>query len=220
MLNRRIIRIMVVDDQDLFCKALATLLSSEADFQVVGSAQNGEEAVRQAVNLRPDVILMDLRMPLMDGVVATRRLHALLPNVRVIVLTTFDEDEDIYLALKAGAMGYLLKDVSSDELNQAIRIAAKGEYILTPSITARVVTEFTKQNRVKRSENESLSDPLSARELEILGLVAQGNSNKEIADTLVISEGTVKNHLSRILDKLEVKDRLQAVLRARELGII
>jgi DNA-binding NarL/FixJ family response regulator len=213
------IRVLLVDDQGLFREGLRTLLSVQSDFEVVGEAANGEEALRLAVGSQPDVVLMDVRMPVMDGVTATARLKASLPDCRVIILTTFDEDESIFDGLKAGAVGYLLKDVSSEKLNEAIRAAAHGDYFLLPSITAKVVAEFSRLAKASTPVQE-MSNPLSAREVEILGLVSAGLSNREIADRLVISEGTVKNHLTNILSKLGARDRLQATIRAKELGIL
>ncbi|MEW6179634.1 MAG: response regulator transcription factor [Chloroflexota bacterium] len=214
------IKILLVDDQALFREGLRTLLDLQPDFEVVGEASQGEEALRMAVNLSPHVILMDLRMPVMDGVTATRRIKETLPQCKVIVLTTFDDDEDVFEGLRAGAVGYLLKDVSSEKLYEAIRSAARGEYFLLPSITAKVMAEFARMARPPKSFVDEGGVKLSARELEVLRLVAQGASNKEIAETLVIAEGTVKNHLTNILSKLEARDRMQAVIRARELGLI
>lgn len=214
------IRILLVDDQVLFREGLRTLLELQPDFEVVGEAAQGEEALRMAVNLNPSVVLMDLRMPVMDGVTATRRLKDSLPQCKVIVLTTFDDDEDVFEGLRAGAVGYLLKDVSSEKLYEAIRSAARGEYFLLPSITAKVMAEFSRMARPSRLSESDLAVKLSLRELEVLRLVATGASNKEIADTLVIAEGTVKNHLTSILSKLEARDRMQAVLKAREIGLI
>ena len=213
------IKILIVDDQSLFREGLNTLLSVQTDFSVVGEAANGEESLRMAIQYQPDVVLMDLRMPVMDGITATQRLRNILPQSRVIVLTTFDEDKDIYDGLRAGAVGYLLKDVSSEKLYEAIRAAAKGEYFLHPAVTAKVVAEYSRISRIGDMES-NLENPLSAREIEILKLVASGKSNKEIADFLVIAEGTVKNHLSNILSKLGVKDRMQAVFKATEFGIL
>jgi DNA-binding NarL/FixJ family response regulator len=214
------VRILIVDDQALFREGLRTLLSVQADFEVVGEAANGEEALRQALMLKPTVVLMDLRMPVMDGVTATRRLREALPLVKILVLTTFDDDEYVFEGLRAGAVGYLLKDVSSDKLFEAIRAAGRGEYFLLPSITAKVVAEFSRLSRLSPAPADELEEPLSPRELEILRLVATGASNREIADILVIAEGTVKNHLTNILGKLSVKDRMQAVLKAKEYGLI
>lgn len=217
---RQPIRILLVDDQALFREGLRILLSSQPDFEVVAEAANGEEALRQAAIFRPDVVLMDLRMPVLDGVAATRRLHELYPASRVIALTTFDEDEYIFEGLRAGAFGYLLKDVPSQKLFEAIYAANRGEYFLMPSVTARVMAEFSRLPRVQpipASPNQTL---LSEREKQILRMVARGASNREIAEELVIAEGTVKNHLSNIFDKLEARDRMQAVLKSKELGII
>ena len=215
------IRLLLVDDQALFREGLHTLLSLHEDFEVVGEAGNGLEALAAADALRPDVVLMDLRMPILDGVAATRRLLAAHPTSRVIVVTTFDDDELVFDGLRAGAVGYLLKDVSSDKLIEAIRAAARGESFLQPSIAAKVLAEF---NRLERSAAPlpppALAEPLSERELEILRLLAAGDSNKEIAAALYITEGTVKNHVTNILGKLDARDRTQAALRARELGLI
>jgi len=197
------------------------LLSAFPDLEVVGEASNGEEAIRFTITHSPDVVLMDLRMPVMDGVEATRRLNQLGKNTRVIVLTTFDDDETVFEGLRAGAVGYLLKDVSSEKLVEAIKTAYAGEYFLLPSITAKVVSEFSKISRpAKKLDSELMPEPLSPREIEILKIVATGASNREIADKLFISEGTVKNHLSSILNKLGVRDRMQAILKAKEFGII
>lgn len=214
------IGILIVDDQSLFREGLRTLLSVQPDFKVLGEATNGEEALRLAVQFRPDIILMDLRMPVMDGATATQRLREIIPNSRVIVLTTFDDDENVFDGMRAGAVGYLLKDVSSEKLFEAIRAAHRGEYFLLPSITAKVMAEFSRMSRLAPPVTEVLAEPLSPRELEILRLVATGASNRDIAETLVIAEGTVKNHLTNILSKLSVKDRMQAVIRAREYGLI
>ncbi len=214
------IKILIVDDQALFREGLRTLLSVQSDFEVVGEASNGEEALRYAAQYHPNVILMDLRMPVMDGVSATRRMRELYPECKVIVLTTFDDDEDIFEGMRAGAVGYLLKDVSSEKLFEAIHATSRGEYFLLPSITAKVMAEFSRLSRPAPKPDFELVDPLSSREIEILRLVSTGLSNKEIADKLVIAEGTVKNHLTNILAKLSAKDRMQAVIKGRDLGII
>ncbi len=214
------INILIVDDQSLFREGLQTLLSVQPDFKVVGQAANGAEALRLSAKLQPNVVLMDLRMPVMDGVTATQRIKDACPKSRVIVLTTFDDDELVFDGLRAGAVGYLLKDVSSEKLFEAIRVANNGDYFLQPSITAKVMAEFSRLSRMAPPQAEPLAEPLSNREKEILRLVATGASNREIADTLVIAEGTVKNHLTNILGKLSAKDRMQAVIRAREIGII
>lgn len=215
------IKILIVDDQSLFREALKTLLNASTEFEIVGDASNGEESLRMVLQHSPDVVLMDLRMPIMDGVEATRRILQMNKPTKVIVLTTFDDDENVFEALRAGAVGYLLKDVSSEKLYEAIKAANQGEYFLLPSITAKVVSEFSRISKpATKRQDAFLPDPLSPREIEIIRLVATGASNKEIAEKLVISEGTVKNHLSSILSKLSVRDRMQAVLKAKELGII
>jgi len=215
------IRVLLVDDQALFREGLETLLSVHQDIQVVGHASNGQEAVRVAGKTQPDVVLMDVRMPELDGVRATRLLKENQPQCRVIVLTTFDDDEYIFDALRLGAVGYLLKDVASAQLVEAIRAAARGESILEPSVAAKVIAEFSRvSSLVPPAQMESLVEPLSERELEILSLIARGASNKEIASQLYIAEGTVKNHVTHILGKLDVRDRTRAALKAKELNIL
>jgi DNA-binding NarL/FixJ family response regulator len=215
------IRVLLVDDQALFREGLETLLSVHRDIQVVGQASNGQEAIEVAAQVHPDVVLMDVRMPILNGVRATRRLKRAQPQCRVIVLTTFDDDEYVFDALRAGAVGYLLKDVASARLVEAIRAASRGESILEPSVAAKVIAEFTRvSSMVPSAQMEQLVEPLSERELEILGLIARGASNREIADQLFIAEGTVKNHVTHILGKLGVRDRTQAALKARELGLL
>ncbi|MGD8751869.1 MAG: response regulator transcription factor, partial [Anaerolineales bacterium] len=194
------IRVLLVDDQALFREGLETLLSVHEDIQVVGQAGNGQEALEVATKVHPDVVLMDVRMPVLDGVRATRLLKEALPQCRVIVLTTFDDDEYIFDALRMGAVGYLLKDVASAQLVEAIRAAAQGQSILEPSVAAKVIAEFTRvSSMVPAAQMEGLVEPLSERELEILALIAKGDSNKEIASQLFIAEGTVKNHVTHIL---------------------
>jgi DNA-binding NarL/FixJ family response regulator len=215
------IRVLLVDDQALFREGLETLLSVHEDIQVVGQASNGQEGVEVAARVQPDVVLMDVRMPILDGVGATRRLKKALPQCRVIVLTTFDDDEYVFDALRAGAVGYLLKDVDSARLVEAIHATARGESILQPSVAAKVITEFTRvSSMVPAAHMERLIEPLSDRESEILAWIATGASNKEIANQLFIAEGTVKNHVTHILEKLGVRDRTQAALKARELGLL
>ncbi len=214
------IKILLVDDQPLFREGLRTLLSVQRDFEVVAEAGNGEEAIRLARSLLPSVVLMDLQMPVLDGVAATRRLREELPNVRVIVLTTFDDDEMVFDGLRAGAVGYLLKDAPSEKLAEAIRVAARGETFLQPSVAAKVVAEFARLTRKTAGTSDSASEPLSERELEILRLIGQGASNREIAGTLFLAEGTVKNHVTNILGKLDVRDRTQAAMKARDNGLI
>lgn len=215
------IRVLLVDDQALFREGLHTLLSVQADMEVVGEAGNGEEAVTAVAELQPDVVLMDLRMPLLDGVAATRRIAENHPQSRVIVLTTFDNDEYVFDGLRAGAVGYLLKDVPSAKLFEAIRAAASGDSFLQPSVAAKVVAEFARMSgHAPADPQATLVEPLSERELEILGVLATGASNREIANQLYITEGTVKNHVTNILGKLGVRDRTQAALKARDMGLI
>ena len=214
------IRILLVDDQPLFREGLRTLLSVHSDFEVVGEAGNGEEALKLVRSLLPSVVLMDLQMPVLDGVAATRRLKAEQPQCRVIVLTTFDDDEMVFDGLRAGALGYLLKDAPSEKLSEAIRLAARGESFLQPSVAAKVVAEFARLTSKPAMHAKALVEPLSDRELEILRLIADGASNREIAGTLFLAEGTVKNHVTNILGKLGVRDRTQAALKARDTGLI
>ena len=214
------IRILIVDDQALFREGLRMLLSVRKDLEVVGEAANGREALRLAASLNPAVVLMDLQMPVLDGVAATRRLREERPECRVIVLTTFDDDEYVFEGLRAGAVGYLLKDAPSEKLVEAIRAAARGESFLQPSVAAKVVAEFARMTGKAAYRPQSLIDPLSDRELEILRMVADGASNKEIAAALFIAEGTVKNHITNILSKLNVRDRTQAALRARDMNLL
>jgi DNA-binding NarL/FixJ family response regulator len=216
----KLIRILIADDQALFREGLCTLLTAQADFIVIGAASNGQEAVRMAQELRPDVILMDLKMPILDGAAATKRLLATVPKCRVVALTTFDDDEYVFDALRAGALGYLLKDAPSEQLASAIRSAARGESLLQPSVAAKVVAEFARLAELAPSPPApGAAGLLSEREVEVLRLVARGASNKEIASALLVTEGTIKNHVTRIFVKLGVTDRVQAALRARELGI-
>jgi DNA-binding NarL/FixJ family response regulator len=214
------IRIMLVDDQALFRESLALLLSAQPDLLVVGEAANGAAALELVAQIRPQVVLMDLRMPILDGIAATRRLRAEHPDVQVIALTTFDDDADVFAALRAGAIGYVLKDVSGETLFAAVRAAARGESLLPPSIAAKVVAELTRTTTSSAARAQPLPEPLSERELEIVRLLARGATNREIAATLVLAEGTVKNHLTSILGKLSARDRAQAVLIAKDLGII
>jgi DNA-binding NarL/FixJ family response regulator len=213
------VRVLLVDDQALFREALGVLLGASDGLVVVGEAGDGEEALRRVAALRPDVVLMDLRMPVLDGVSATRRIRAEFPETRVIALTTFDDDEDVFAALRAGAVGYLLKDVSSERLVEAVRAAVRDESVLQPSVAAKVLARLVAAYP-DSSAREALVAPLSSRELEVLRLVADGRSNREIAGELFLAEGTVKNHVTNVLGKLGVRDRTQAALRARALGLI
>ncbi|SEF37863.1 DNA-binding response regulator, NarL/FixJ family, contains REC and HTH domains [Amycolatopsis pretoriensis] len=211
------VRVLLVDDQALFREALATLLATHDGIDVVGEAGNGDEALTQVAAIAPDVVLMDLRMPVLDGVSATRRLRGEHPGVQVIALTTFDDDEDVFAALRAGAVGYLLKDVSSARLIEAVLAAARGESVLQPSVAAKVVARFA---QLSEPPPQALVAPLSEREQDVLRLLADGRSNREIAAKLFLAEGTVKNHVTNVLGKLGARDRTQAALRARDLGLL
>jgi DNA-binding NarL/FixJ family response regulator len=215
------IRVLVADDQQLVREGLRVLLDLAPGIRVVGEAGDGAEAVERARQIRPDVVLMDVRMPKLDGVGATRKVREMCPDVQVIILTTFDDDEYVFEGLRAGAAGYLLKDVPSEQLAEAIRAAARGEAFIQPSVTRKVVAEFTRlAEREHRRREQPLVEPLSARELEVLALLAEGLSNQEIAGRLTIAPGTVKNHVSNVLSKLDARDRTQAVLRAQEIGLL
>jgi DNA-binding NarL/FixJ family response regulator len=216
----RPIRVLLADDQDLFREGLHTLLSVQPEIDVVGEASNGEEALALAVRFQPDVVLMDVQMPVLDGVAATRQLRRKLPECHVIMLTTFDDDEYVFEGLRAGALGYLLKDTSSESLLNAIRAAARGESFLQPSVAAKVVSEFARLSDSAPASAPPDTEPLTARERDILRLMVDGLSNREIADELVITEGTVKNHVTNILAKLGVQSRTQAALKAKQLRCI
>ena len=214
----RMIKVLLVDDQALFREGLRTLLSTRTDIEVVGEAADGAQAVAKVGETNPAVVLMDLQMPVMDGVQATAKLRERHPEVRVLVLTTFDDEGNVFGALRAGAAGYLLKDVSLETLVSAIQAAARGECFLQSTVTGTVVDAVTRMMTAGPTAS-ALVLPLSPREREILGLVSAGASNKEIADRLCLAEGTVKNHVTSILVKLDVRDRTQAALRARALGL-
>jgi DNA-binding NarL/FixJ family response regulator len=215
------IRVLIADDQKLVREGLHVLLDLIPDICVVGEAANGIEAIERAGQLKPDVILMDVQMPEMDGVAATHKIREMYPDVQVIILTTFDDDEYVFEGLRGGAAGYLLKDVHSEQLAEAIRAAARGEVFIQPSVTRKVVAELTRLTERERVRREQpLTEPLSRRELEVLALMAESLSNQEIAEKLFLAPGTVKNHVSSILSKLNVRDRTQAVLQAKNLGIL
>lgn len=215
------LRLLLVDDQAMFREALRTLLSLQPDLEIVAEAGDGETALELARRTRPNIALMDLRMPGLDGVATTGKLRALLPACRVIVLTTFEEDAEVFAALRAGAVGYMLKASPAEKLCEAIRLAARGESLLEPSVAAKLVAEFSRlADRPSAKPAPALIEPLSAREGEVLRLLAEGLSNKEIAARLGIASGTVKNHMSQVLGKLGVLDRTQAALRARDLGLL
>lgn len=208
------IRVLIVDDHSIVRKGIRALLSTERDIQVIGEACDGTEAMAQAQALKPDVILMDLVMPRMDGIEATRRITAQQPGMRILVLTSFAADDKVFPAIKAGALGYLLKDTGPDELVQAIHQVHRGEPSLEPTIARKVLTELSAPPQKPLSV-----DPLTERELGILRLIAQGCSNKEIAEQLVITEMTVRTHVSNVLSKLHLASRTQAALYALKEGI-
>ena len=220
MSNQSPIRVLLVDDQRLLRDGLRTLLELEEDLQVVGEADDGAAGLARYAELKPDVVLMDVRMPGIDGVEATRRLVGEWPDARVIILTTFDEDEYIFEGLRAGACGYLLKALSGAELAAAIRTVHGGDALLDPAVTAKVMAEFARLAPPARTIDAGLAEPLTDREREILTLVAQGLTNREIAQRLFLAEGTIKNYVTNILQKIGVRDRTQAALRARELGLL
>jgi DNA-binding NarL/FixJ family response regulator len=213
------IRLLVIDDQRLMRDGLRTLLDLEPDLEVAGEAEDGAAGLAAYEQLRPDVVLMDIRMPVMDGVEAIRRLMTADPQARVIILTTFDDDSYVFDGLRAGALGYLLKDVSGSELAEAVRTVAAGGALIDPSVTRKVVAEFSRLAQPAASAGAALPEPLSDRELEVLRLLAEGRTNREIATSLHLAEGTVKNYVSNILAKIDARDRTQAALRAHELGL-
>jgi len=212
------VRVLLADDQALVRSGFRMILEARADFEVVGEAETGAQAVELARDVDPDVILMDVRMPEVDGVEATRRLAAAGSRSRVLILTTFDLDEYVYEAIRAGASGFLLKDVQPAQLVEAIRVVADGEALLAPSVTRRLLERFSREVPDEKPPPEL--DGLTARELEILRLLAGGRSNAEIAASLVVSEATVKTHVSAVLRKLGVRDRVQAVVLAYDAGLV
>ena len=205
------IRVLLVDDQSIIREGLCSLLQAKQDIEVVGEAENGKLAVDQALTLQPDVVLMDVRMPIMDGVAATRNLQQKAPNIKVLVLTTFDDDDYITQAMKFGARGYLLKDTPSEELAQAIRAVNKGYTHMGPGLFEKVITA------TPRVEVPPELEQLTPREKEVLQLIAKGLNNREIAENLFISERTVKNHVNSILSRLNLRDRTQAAIFASSL---
>jgi DNA-binding NarL/FixJ family response regulator len=214
------ISVVVVDDQEIVRAGFAALLETQSDLTVVGTAANGEEGVRVCRDRHPDVVLMDVRMPTLDGIEATRQLSEDgAPTPKVIMLTTFDLDEYVYDALGAGASGFLLKDVAAETLFDAVRVVAAGEALLAPTVTRRLVSEFARLRPMLPRRPDELGE-LTPRETEVLRLVAEGLSNGEIAERLVVSDETVKTHVSRVLTKLRLRDRTQAVVVAYECGLV
>jgi DNA-binding NarL/FixJ family response regulator len=211
--------VMLVDDQELVRAGFRMILDLEPDLQVVGEASDGEECLRHVRDLAPDVVLMDIRMPRLDGIETTRRLTAAAGCPKVLVLTTFDLDEYVYRAMRAGASGFLLKDVPREQLVAGVRVVARGESLLAPAITRRLVERFVRLPEPGSGVPDAMR-VLSARELEVLGLMAAGLSNAEISDELVLGEATVKTHVARVLGKLGLRDRVQAVVLAYETGLV
>jgi DNA-binding NarL/FixJ family response regulator len=213
------VRVLLVDDQSLIRAGFRMILEAEEDIDVVGEAADGAQAVDSVKRLKPDVVLMDIRMPEMDGIEATRRISSAEASPKVLMLTTFDLDEYVYDALRAGASGFLLKDVPAEQLVDGIRVVAEGDALLAPSITRRLIQEFSRTPPAQRGLPPTLEE-LTPRELEVFKLLARGMSNAEVAAELVVSETTVKTHVARILMKLGVRDRVQAVVLAYESGLI
>lgn len=213
------IRIVLADDQALVRAGFRLILEAEDDFDIIGEASDGEQAIAAARTLQPDIVLMDIQMPTMDGIEATRRCaQDALIRSRVIILTTFEQDDYVFAALRAGASGFLLKNAPPEELVHAVRIVAAGDALLAPSITRRVIAEYSQ--RPARRRNDASLDRLTERELEVLRLLATGKSNAELASHLYLGEGTIKTHVSHLLAKLGLRDRVQAVVFAYESGLV
>jgi DNA-binding NarL/FixJ family response regulator len=214
-----VIRVVVADDQGMVRSGFSVLLNAQDDIEVIGEAVNGKEAIKRAADLQPDVILMDVRMPVLDGLQATREITAMPDSPKILVLTTFDLDDYVYEALRSGASGFLLKDASADELANAVRLVAAGDALLAPGVTRRLIAEFARMGAPRTPGRKQL-DGLTERESEVLALVARGMSNGEIADHLVVADQTIKTHVSRILMKLGLRDRTQMVVLAYESGLV
>ena len=209
-------RVLVADDQDVIRVGLSRILDGEDDLEVVAQAADGQAAVRESLRTHPDVVLMDVRMPVLDGLAATRRLLAELPTTLVVILTTFDLDEYVYEAIRSGASGFVLKDSPADEIVRAVRVVAAGDAMLAPATTRRLLAAFTRS----RPREDARSEGLTRRERDVLVAMARGLNNAEIGRSLYISEGTVRTHVNRLLAKLDVRDRLQAVVFAYETGLV
>ncbi|MFB6817169.1 response regulator [Streptomyces sp. NPDC056347] len=215
------IRVLIADDQMMVRQGFTVLLNAEPDIEVVGQAVDGADAVEKVAELAPDVVLMDIRMPRLGGIEATRAVTgADGATTKVLVLTTFDLDEYVYEALRAGASGFLLKDASADELARAVRVVAEGDALLAPNITKRLIAEFARVSTAPRAPSADRAGELTERETEVLALIARGLSNTEIAECLVVAEQTVKTHVGRILAKLGLRDRTQAAVHAYETGLV
>ena len=218
----RDVTVLIVDDQRLVREGVASLLDIQEGISVIGTAVDGNQAVQKALELKPEVVLMDVRMPVMDGISATRQIKQTMPDCQVLMLSTFDDDEYIIKALQAGAGGYLLKDIPAEDLAQAVRLVHAGIYQLAPSVAGKLVGQLGDPVQRKRagSEYDSAVGDLTDRELDVLRLIATGATNREIAEELVVSEGTVKNHVSSILSRLGLRDRIQAAIYAHEHGLV
>ncbi|MBT2478675.1 response regulator transcription factor [Streptomyces sp. ISL-94] len=214
------IRVLIVDDQMMVREGFSVLLNAMEGIEVVGEAVDGREAITQVAALRPDVVLMDIRMPHMNGLEATREIVAADTDAKVLVLTTFDLDEYVYQALRAGASGFLLKDASARQLADGVRVVAAGEALLAPSVTKRLIAEFSKLSETPKPADPAGLGELTEREKEVLVLIAQGLSNGEIAGRLIVAESTIKTHVSRILVKLGLRDRTQAAVFAYETRLV
>ncbi|MEU4143203.1 response regulator transcription factor [Streptomyces parvulus] len=218
--NGRVIRVLIADDQQMVRQGFTVLLNTQPDIEVIGQAVDGRDAVAKVAEQAPDVVLMDIRMPELGGIEATRMITGATPEIRVLVLTTFDLDEYVYEALRAGASGFLLKDASADQLAEAVRVVAAGDALLAPGITRRLIAEFSRLDDRPRAPLKDRVGELTERETEVLALIAQGLSNAEIARRLVVAEQTVKTHVGRILVKLGLRDRTQAAVFAYESGLV
>ena len=209
-----VIRVLIADDQPLFRRGLNVVLHTEERIDVIAEAEDGEEAIQKAEELAPDVVLMDVRMPKVNGIEAARSIRELVPSTKILMLTVSDEEDDLFQAIKAGANGYLLKEVSVEEVAEAVRAVVQGQTLITPSMASKLLNEFVSLDRRVNEKQQLPSPTLTARELEVLKLVAKGMSNREIADELYISENTVKNHVRNILEKLHLHSRMEAVIYA------
>ena len=209
-----VIRVLIVDDHALFRRGLMLVLESEPGIEVVGEAEDGTDALAKAEATAPDVVLMDVRMPKMSGIEATKAVAAALPTSKIIMLTVSDEEDDLYEAIKAGAAGYLLKEISIEEVADAVRAVVQGQTLISPSMASKLITEFQTLSRLAADRSQVPVPKLTDRELEVLKLVAQGMTNREVADQLYIAENTVKNHVRNILEKLHLHSRMEAVMYA------
>jgi len=224
MEQARSVTVVVADDQELFRRGMHTVLATEAGFEVIGEAGSGDEAVARVAELAPDVVLMDVRMPGMSGIEAARRIRQDTPSTRVVMLTSSDEEDDLYGAIRAGANGYLLKDASLDDVSRAVQAVARGESLISPSMASKLLTEFNTATAASTPDDTGSVDPesprLSERELQVLRLVAQGRTNREAAAALNLAENTVKNHVANILEKLHLHSRLAAVVYAMRASLL